>query len=210
MSELSRLAAQNFENILQCCIPCFDSLFPSPHNKTILDLLYILGYWHSLAKLWMHTDTSLKVFCHATSLLGDALRYFALETCCHFNTVETDSEYQARNRALAKRLAKAALTTAAVPVPTHSSNPTPVTGPVESNSSLMPSASLSTTTPPTTNTIQNAQNDVPLPTAPATSGKRKKTFNVYTPKHHVLPDYADQIEQFGTTDCFSTVVVCSI
>lgn len=49
----------------------------------------------------MHTDTSLRVFRQVTALLGDALRYFANETCKRFNTVETDLEYQARNRATA-------------------------------------------------------------------------------------------------------------
>ncbi|KAF8955983.1 hypothetical protein BDZ97DRAFT_1672464, partial [Flammula alnicola] len=112
--DLSKLAARDYEDILQCCIPCFEGLLPSPHNETILDLLYILNYWHSLAKLRMHTDTTLQIFRQTTTLMGDALRYFANETCKHFQTFKTDKEYQARNRATTRRLAKASAPNAAV------------------------------------------------------------------------------------------------
>lgn len=54
----------------------------------------------------MHTDSSLKVFDHITSTFGDALRFFAQETCVHFATVETDSEYGARSRALQRRFTR--------------------------------------------------------------------------------------------------------
>ncbi|KAF9522279.1 hypothetical protein CPB83DRAFT_777309, partial [Crepidotus variabilis] len=152
VSDLSRLAAWDFEDILQCCIPCFDGLFPAPHNETILDLLYLMSYWHALAKLRMQTASLLVVFREVTALLGDALRYFALETCTHFETVETDTEYRARSRAHARQQ---------------------------------------------------------QPTAPANSlgGKRKKTFNVFTPKSHAFPDYPLQIEMFGTPDGYSTMLV---
>jgi hypothetical protein len=35
-------------------------------------------------------------------------------------------------------------------------------------------------------------------------------FNLETYKIHALGDYADNIEQFGPTDCFSTQQVCSV
>ena len=54
----------------------------------------------------MHTDSSLQEFRQLTSALGENLRYFADETCQPFQTVETDKEYQTRNRAAARRLAK--------------------------------------------------------------------------------------------------------
>ncbi|KAF8871117.1 hypothetical protein BD779DRAFT_1454508 [Infundibulicybe gibba] len=100
VADLPGLAARDYEDILQCCIPCFEGLLPDPHNNTLLDLLYILNYWHSMAKLRMHTDTSLRVFRQLTTNLGAALRYFADETCQHFQTFETDKEYQARSRAI--------------------------------------------------------------------------------------------------------------
>jgi len=36
-----------------------------------------------------------------------------------------------------------------------------------------------------------------------------KFFNLATYKIHALGDYADHIERFGTTDCFTTQQVCS-
>ena len=43
----------------------------------------------------------------------------------------------------------------------------------------------------------------------APAGKRRKFFNLSTPKAHFLPDYANQIERYGTTDCSSTKLVSS-
>jgi hypothetical protein len=37
----------------KCSIPVFDGLFPSDHNKMIVDLLFTLAHWHGLAKLRM-------------------------------------------------------------------------------------------------------------------------------------------------------------
>ncbi|TFK58883.1 hypothetical protein BDN72DRAFT_948719 [Pluteus cervinus] len=98
VSELRRLAARDYEDILQCCIPCIEGLLPEPDNQTILDLLYLMAYFHSLVKLRMHTDSSLQVLKKVTVNLCDGLRYFADETCAHYDTVETDKEFQARKR----------------------------------------------------------------------------------------------------------------
>lgn len=66
-----------------------------------------MSYWHSLAKLRMHTDSSLKVLDDVTTTLGDSLRFFAEETSIHFDTVELDKEYRARGRAAARRFTRA-------------------------------------------------------------------------------------------------------
>jgi hypothetical protein len=39
----------------------------------LLDLLYMLNYWAALAKMRMHTDTSLNIFKDATVALGQQL-----------------------------------------------------------------------------------------------------------------------------------------
>ena len=39
-------------------------------------------------------------------------------------------------------------------------------------------------------------------------GPNVKRFNMVTYKIHVLGDYADQIERFGPTNCFTTQYVC--
>ncbi|KAI0028039.1 hypothetical protein K488DRAFT_59706 [Vararia minispora EC-137] len=108
VSELKKLAARDFEDILQCCIPCFKGLLPDPHDASVSDLLFLSTYWHSLAKLRMHTAMSLIVLDHVTVHLAKALRFFANVTCAAFDTVETDSEYQARCRAENRRKAKTA------------------------------------------------------------------------------------------------------
>jgi hypothetical protein len=79
VSELKRLAARDFEDLLQvsynletaqasadigslkCTIPAFEGLLPEPHNSNILRLLFVCAHWHGLAKLCMHTDQTLKI-----------------------------------------------------------------------------------------------------------------------------------------------------
>jgi hypothetical protein len=71
-----------------------------------MDLLFLTCYWHSLAKLRMHTDTTLEVLDTVTIAFGQKIRHFAEEICRHFNTVETDSEYMSRKRAEGRREAR--------------------------------------------------------------------------------------------------------
>ncbi|KII83440.1 hypothetical protein PLICRDRAFT_58395 [Plicaturopsis crispa FD-325 SS-3] len=106
VAEMKKLAARDFEDILQCCIPCFDGLLPAPHNDSVATLLYLAAYWHSLAKLRMHTDSSLRVLDRVTVAFGQAIRHFSEVTCKAFDTVETDAEYSARGRADRRRQQK--------------------------------------------------------------------------------------------------------
>ncbi|KAL7281058.1 hypothetical protein ACG7TL_004360 [Trametes sanguinea] len=101
--EMKRLAARDFEDILQCIIPCFEGLLPEAHNNAVLTLLFVAAYWHALAKMRMHTETSLGHLDDATAVLGFELRHFAFNTCPAFNTRETQTEYDARKRAEARR-----------------------------------------------------------------------------------------------------------
>ncbi|ESK90127.1 hypothetical protein Moror_7822 [Moniliophthora roreri MCA 2997] len=39
-SEMKKLAAHDFENLLQCSIPVFEGLFNEPHNTRLMKLLY--------------------------------------------------------------------------------------------------------------------------------------------------------------------------
>jgi len=88
----------------QCCIPCFEGLLPAPHNDSIVKLLFLASYWHSLAKLRLHSETTLKVLDNVTVLFARALRHFKEVTCPCFNTVETDREYNARRRGAERRM----------------------------------------------------------------------------------------------------------
>ncbi|KAK6966961.1 hypothetical protein R3P38DRAFT_3438665 [Favolaschia claudopus] len=57
-SALKKLAAWNYEDILLCSIPVIEDLLPEPWNSDILDLLFTFAEWHSLAKLKLHTETT--------------------------------------------------------------------------------------------------------------------------------------------------------
>lgn len=63
-----------------------------------MDLLFIISSWDRLAKLRIHTESSLHVFEQVTSELGTQMRRFVLEVCDHHDTVLLPKELQARNR----------------------------------------------------------------------------------------------------------------
>lgn len=82
----------------QCAIPVFDGLLPEPHNTRILKLLFDMAHWHGLAKLRIHTDTTLDAFTEVTTSLGNSLRNFRDNTCSSFETRELERERAARQR----------------------------------------------------------------------------------------------------------------
>ena len=82
----------------KCAIPVFEGLLPEPHNSSILRLLFICAHWHSLAKLRMHTDQTLKILDDATINMGAELRAFNNKTCNAFVTQELPRETAARKR----------------------------------------------------------------------------------------------------------------
>ncbi|TFY58685.1 hypothetical protein EVJ58_g6273 [Rhodofomes roseus] len=98
VSELKKLAARNFEDILQCSIPCFEGLFPAPHDDTIQDLLFLTAMLHGLHKLRMHTETTLKITEKTLEDFAEVLRYFEGETCRSFEAHELAKEVRARMR----------------------------------------------------------------------------------------------------------------
>ena len=81
---------------LQCAIPVFDGLF-EPHNNTIImDLLFELATWHALAKLRLHTESTVCALETSTTRLGTALRKFQSTICAEFETRDLPSEEAAR------------------------------------------------------------------------------------------------------------------
>ncbi|KAJ7105540.1 hypothetical protein C8R44DRAFT_639201, partial [Mycena epipterygia] len=103
VSSMKKLAARNFEDLLQCALPVFEDLLDEPHNKVVLDLLFTLAYWHALAKLRLHTDFTVGQLQKITTLLGSQLRYFTKVTCACFVTKELPREEAARGRRNAKK-----------------------------------------------------------------------------------------------------------
>ncbi|KAH9039665.1 hypothetical protein EDB85DRAFT_2141171 [Lactarius pseudohatsudake] len=96
ISGLSKLAARDYEDILQCAIPAFDGLFLEEDNRRISELLFLLATWHAYAKLRLHTDTTLDMFEAVGAALCQALRYFATVTCPRYTTKELQRELNAR------------------------------------------------------------------------------------------------------------------
>jgi hypothetical protein len=114
-SEMKKLAARDFEDmlqvchvfklltcivniILQCAMPVFEGLFPEDHDAIIQSLLYRFAQWHALAKLRMHTETTLSVLDSTFKRLSRQLRDFRDFTCTVFTTVELPKEKAARER----------------------------------------------------------------------------------------------------------------
>ncbi|KAG6906368.1 hypothetical protein DXG01_014299, partial [Tephrocybe rancida] len=97
-SELKRLGARDFADLLQCAIPAFEGLLSEPHNTRLTELLFVCATWHGLAKLRVHTDDTLALLDEATLDLGHYLREFVTKTCSEFNTRELPREAEARSR----------------------------------------------------------------------------------------------------------------
>jgi len=88
---------------MKCVIPVFQGLLPEPHNKRVLRLLFTFAHWHGLAKLRLHTDTTLQILDITTTNLGNQLRAFQNKTCSSFETFELKREKEARQRRQAKQ-----------------------------------------------------------------------------------------------------------
>lgn len=112
VSEMKKLAARDFEDILQasfvpfsltislmqliqhypggqCSIPAFEGLLPKPFNGMLLRLLYKAAEWHALAKLRMHTDSTLDLLEAVTREFGRLMRQFCDKTSDEFDTRES-------------------------------------------------------------------------------------------------------------------------
>ena len=122
-SELKKMTAHDFEDMLQvslrrfnrfniahlliqCAIPVFNGLLPEPHNTRLVKLLFVMAHWHALAKLRMHTDTTLGILSQVTTSLGKSLRDFEEKTCAMFQTRELDRERAIRQRRQERNTAK--------------------------------------------------------------------------------------------------------
>lgn len=180
-SGMKKLAARNFEDLLQVCLqsvviwiifnrvqkcamPVFDGLLPAKHNNDIQSLLFTTAEWHTLAKMRLHTDSTLAWLDESTKAFGKEIRRFQSHTCSFFDTRELPQEEAARSRRQKKRK-----------IPINPTNP----------STLAPASSTATST-----------------------GTKKKLFNLILIKLHALGDYVKTIKTFGTTDSYSTQPVC--
>jgi hypothetical protein len=115
--------------VIQCAIPVFDGLLEEPYNQQVLDLLFTLAHWHSLAKLRLKTEDTLELLDIATTQLGAQLRDFLFITCANFKTKELEREAAARKRRAAKTKAsntkRTGKNTVPASVPVHGCGPLP-------------------------------------------------------------------------------------
>ncbi|KJA14397.1 hypothetical protein HYPSUDRAFT_142984 [Hypholoma sublateritium FD-334 SS-4] len=97
-SEMKKLAARDFEDLLQCSIPAFEGLLPEPYNAVVLTLLYRTAEWHAFAKLRLHTESTVQHLERLTTELGKLMREFRDTTQSAFATFELPKETGARQR----------------------------------------------------------------------------------------------------------------
>ncbi|KAG1832562.1 hypothetical protein F4604DRAFT_1945993 [Suillus subluteus] len=184
-SEMSNMAARNFEDLLQCSIPVFEGLLPDAHNKILLDLLFVMAHWHGLAKLRMHSDLTLEILDQQTTDLGEHFRHFKAKVCNAYRTQELDREVELRSRRQAKEAAKRAGKCTVDSIGQGAGARRPWAG---ANAKGKQKAN------------PEQPQGAPLPRQP----KKKKSFNFHTYKFHALGDYVASICRFGTTDSYST------
>ncbi|KAK0421714.1 hypothetical protein EV421DRAFT_1724714 [Armillaria borealis] len=127
VSEMKKLGARDFEDILQNLIPVVDGLLDEPYNSFLLTLLFRLAEWHALAKLRMHTDLTLERLKNCSTIVGKELRRFR-DWSRDFDTVELPKEVNIRVRRAAKKSETEASRhneTESQPVPASSPHPGP-------------------------------------------------------------------------------------
>ncbi|KAJ7671071.1 hypothetical protein B0H17DRAFT_848463, partial [Mycena rosella] len=103
VSEMKKLAARDFEDILQCLLPVLEGLLPEPHNGILLDLWFTLATWHAYAKLRLHSSPTVQCFTNVTTELGVQARRFIRTTCEAFVTYELPKETTSRARREAQK-----------------------------------------------------------------------------------------------------------
>ena len=85
----------------------FEGLLPEPFNGMLLRLLYKTAEWHALAKLRLHTESTLNLLEVVTKEFGCLVRQFRDKTSDEFNTVELPRGANARKggpRSLKKKI----------------------------------------------------------------------------------------------------------
>lgn len=95
----------------QCAIPVFEGLLPAKHDRIVRRLLFELSTWHGLAKLRLHTETTVQDLENSTAQLGDILRDFQKKVCPEHDTYDLPTEEAARSRRRTRKVA--------APPPTH-------------------------------------------------------------------------------------------
>jgi len=191
-------------------IPVTDGLLLEPYNTLLLALLYRLAEWHALAKLRMHTEHTLQGLDRATTEIGRELRSFREWLRDSFAVKKLPNESNARRR----RKQKARATQG-----DNSSQPEALMNPSTATSDSLSSSAAAARTLLNNGATQSTALDAAstsMPTAGASTAgtdtlkipAQVQILNLFTYKLHALGDYVRTIRAFGTTDSYSTQIVC--
>lgn len=166
-----------------------------------------MANWHGLAKLRMHHNLTVALLDKETTVLGEKFRDFADRVCPVFDTKELKREFEARVRHGAAKKAGKYLRPRRKE---KSSNAIPVASEVSSQQATIP-----TSVPNVSTQVSAAPSATPQGStaisgnrgkstrSPSTS-RQKKEFSLDSYKFHSYGDYASSIEEYGTTDSYST------
>jgi hypothetical protein len=77
-------------------MPVFKGLFPASHDEVMQSLLFRFAQWHALAKLRMHSESTLSALDETFQRLSRQLCKFWDFTCAAFTTMELPKEQSAR------------------------------------------------------------------------------------------------------------------
>ncbi|KAG9083836.1 hypothetical protein FRC06_004351 [Ceratobasidium sp. 370] len=83
--------------MIQCCLPVFSGLLPSTCDEPAQRLLFLFAEWHALAKLRLHTESTLAVLKRLTTQIGAEMRAF-VELTKDMDIRETPKEYARRKK----------------------------------------------------------------------------------------------------------------
>ena len=86
-------------------MPCLEGLFDRPLERVTFDMLFIIQLWHTLGRLRLHTETTIKFMEGVTPLLGAAVRKWKRKVD-RIQTRELAREIEVRRRREIARAAK--------------------------------------------------------------------------------------------------------
>ncbi|KAG9119749.1 hypothetical protein FRC07_005073 [Ceratobasidium sp. 392] len=177
VADMGRIAARDFEDILQCCMPAFKGLLPEICDGPAQSLLFLFAEWHGLAKLRLHMTESLKIFKSITTRLGTALRNFVKLTE-ELQIRETPKEYTRRKKQAEASKSKSLLRRTPAAANRVHANKNKASSQKKADGS------------------GDGNGD----------GRQIVTLNLNTYKFHSIGDYPWNIEEYGTLDSYSTQI----
>ncbi|KAL0565557.1 hypothetical protein V5O48_016464 [Marasmius crinis-equi] len=96
VTKMRKFAFRDFEDVIQCSLPCFEGLLPDVHNQIMLDLLWDFNAIIAYVSLRIHTDSTVASLESTMTEYGVSLRRFVNTTCKAYDTTEIPEEAEKR------------------------------------------------------------------------------------------------------------------